>query len=48
MTVNGNGSTPGMHDILEVAKKAKMDEKKAQRIADEIREIIHKDLKEYL
>ena len=47
-TVNGNGSTPGMHDILEVAKNAKMDEKKAQRIADEIREIIHEDLKEYL
>ena len=34
--------------IMEVAKKAKMDEKKAQRIADEIREIVYRDLKEYL
>ncbi len=47
-TVNGNGSTPGMHDIMEVAKKAKMDEKKAQRIAGEIQEIVYIDLKEYL
>jgi hypothetical protein len=47
-TVNGNGSNPGMHDIMEVAKKAKMDEKKAHRIADEIREIVYEDLKEYL
>lgn len=46
-TVNGNGSTPGMYDILKVAKNAKMDEKKAQRIADEIREIVYEDLKEY-
>lgn len=47
-TVNGNGSNPGMHDILEVAKNTKIDEKKAQRIAGEIREIIAEDLKEYL
>ena len=47
-TVNGNGSIPGMHDILEVAKNVKMDEKKAQKIADNIREIIYEDLKEYL
>ena len=47
-TVNGNGSTPGMHDILEVAKNVKMDEKKALRIAEEIREVVAEDLKEYL
>ncbi len=47
-TINGNGSTPGMYDIMEVAKKVKMDEKKAQRIADEIREIVVEDLKEYI
>ena len=47
-TVNGNGSTPGMYDIMEVAKKVKMDEKKAQRIADEIREIVCEDLSTYL
>jgi len=47
-TVNGNGSNPGMYDILEVAKNTKIDEKKAKRIAGEIREIIAEDLKEYL
>lgn len=47
-TVNGNGSNPGMPDILEVAKQGKMDEKKAIRIANEIQEIIYMDLKMYL
>lgn len=47
-TVNGNGSNPGMHEILKVAKNAKLDEKKAQKIADEIRENINEDLKVYL
>lgn len=47
-TVNGNGSTPGMHEILEVAKNAKLDVKKAGRIAEEIREKVNEDLKEYL
>ncbi|MEG2146312.1 MAG: type II toxin-antitoxin system HipA family toxin [Lachnospiraceae bacterium] len=47
-TINGNGSDPGMDDIMEVAKKTMMDEKKALKIADEIREIIAEDLKEYL
>lgn len=47
-TVNGNRGAPRMHDIMEVSKKAKIDEKKAQRIAGEIREIAHEDLKEYL
>ncbi len=47
-TINGNGSNPGIDDIMEVARKTKMDVKKAQKIADEIREIIAEDLKEYL
>lgn len=47
-TINGNGSNPGIADIMEVAKKMKMDEKKSLRIAGEIREIIAVDLKEYL
>ena len=37
-TVNGNRGAPRMHDIMEVSKKAKMNEKKAQRIASEIRD----------
>ena len=47
-TVNGNGSNPGMNDILQVAKQVKMDEKKAQKIACEIRDIVYEDLKKYL
>lgn len=47
-TVNGNGSNPGMSDILEVAKNAKMNEKKAKAIAEEIREIIDEDLARFL
>ncbi|MDD3662454.1 MAG: type II toxin-antitoxin system HipA family toxin [Candidatus Pacebacteria bacterium] len=47
-TINGNGSNPGIADIMEVAKKTKMDEKKALRIAEEIREVVAEDLKEYL
>jgi hypothetical protein len=33
---------------MEVAKKTKMDEKKALRIAEEIREVVAEDLKKYL
>lgn len=47
-TINGNGSNPGIDDIMEVAKNIKMDEKKALRIANEIREIVYEDLEEYL
>lgn len=47
-TVNGNGSNPGMSDILEVAKNAKMNEKKAREIAEEIREIVYEDLERFL
>ena len=46
--VNGNGSNPGMKDMLEVAKNAKLDVKKAKLIAEEIREIVSSDLTEYL
>lgn len=47
-TVNGNGKTPGMDDILEVARNAKLDLTKARQIAKEIREIVSTDLKKYL
>ena len=46
-TINGNGSNPGIYDIMEVAKKMKMDEKKALRINEEIREVVAANLKEY-
>lgn len=46
--VNGNGSNPTLEDILEVAKNAKLDIKKAKATAEEIREIVYSDLKEYL
>jgi serine/threonine-protein kinase HipA len=38
--INGNGSNPGMTDILEVAKNIGMKERKAKTIADEIKMII--------
>lgn len=47
-TVNGNGSNPGMEDLLAVAGQMKLDEKKARRIAENIREIVYVDLKKYL
>ena len=43
-TVNGNGVNPDLKDILKVAKKIGLDEKKAKNIATEIGEIIKKDL----
>ena len=43
-TVNGNGVNPDLKDILKVAKKIGLDEKKAKNIAIEIEEIIKKDL----
>lgn len=47
-TVNGNGVNPDMRDILEVARKANMDEKKAGAIAKEIRDTVYENLREYL
>lgn len=47
-TVNGNGTNPGIKDILEVAKKANMDEKKASLIVNEIKETVVENLGEYL
>lgn len=47
-TVNGNGMNPGIKDILEVAKKANMNEQKARLIADEIKETVAGNLGKYL
>lgn len=38
-TINGNGSNPGMNDILAVAKNIGISTAKAKRIAEEIREV---------
>ena len=47
-TINGNGKNPGLEDILAVAKKAGIHQTKARAIAEEIREIVYTNLKEYL
>lgn len=47
-TVNGNGHNPKIEDLLDVAKKVKLDSACAVNIAREIEEIVHEDLKEYL
>ncbi len=47
-TVNGNGRNPDTEDLLAVARQVKLDEKKARRIAGEVREIVDVDLKKYL
>lgn len=47
-TINGNGINPSLDDILEVARKAKIQPAKAKNIAEEIREIVQSELREYL
>ncbi|MCD8083959.1 MAG: type II toxin-antitoxin system HipA family toxin [Clostridiales bacterium] len=47
-TVNGNGTNPGMKEILAVAGKIKFDLRKAKEIAEEIQEIVSVELKDYL
>lgn len=46
--VNGNGSNPGMCDLLAVARKVNIDQNKAKKIAEEIQEKVEHDLKYYL
>lgn len=47
-TVDGNGSNPGMNELLSVARNIKLDLNKAARIAGEIKEIVLEDLNQYL
>ena len=47
-TINGNGVNPGIDDLLEVAKKAGLDIKAARTAAEDIRECVKENLKEYL
>ena len=46
-TVNGNGRNPGMSDLLAVARKIEFDSRKAKKIAEEIRDIVHTELGQY-
>ena len=47
-TVHGNGTDPGMEDILAVADSISMERRKAKRIAEEVRECVEIRLSEYL
>lgn len=47
-TVHGNGRNPGMTDLLEVAKTAGINGKKARAIAEDIRECVQARLGKYL
>lgn len=47
-TVFGNGTNPGIPEILQVAKSIGMDEKKARMIAKNIQECVKERLKEFL
>ena len=46
-TVSGNGSNPGMREILSVASSIGMDGKSARRIAEEIRECVYERLESH-
>lgn len=43
-TVNGNGSNPGEKDLLEVAKNAGINQKRAKDIIDEVFAVVHENL----
>lgn len=47
-TVNGNGSDPGMEDLLRVAENSKLDQRKARGIAADIQEIVMEELGRFL
>lgn len=47
-TVDGNGSNPGKKELLAVAQAAKLDMDKAKRTADEIKEIVNTELRQWL
>lgn len=47
-TVHGNGTNPGMADILAVAKSIGINQAKARQIATQIQECVHEQLAEYL
>lgn len=45
--VHGNGSDPGMTDLLAVASEAGISQRKAKEIAEEIQETVERDLHKY-
>jgi len=46
--IHGNGSDPGMNDILAVAKGIGITSSRAKKIAEEVHECVNKNLKAYL
>ncbi len=46
--VDGNGSNPGMKEILQVAANIQIEDKKAKSIAENIKEIVENELQEYI
>lgn len=47
-TINGNGRYPNMEDLLAVGERIKFDKEKARQIAENIKEIVLEDLREYI
>ena len=47
-TVHGNGKDPGMEEILAVAETAGIDQRKAKNIAEQVRECVRGQLRQYL
>lgn len=47
-TIHGNGRSPGMADILEVANSIGINQRKAKTIAEQVYECVRKRLKSYL
>lgn len=46
--IDGNGSNPGMKEILQVADNIQIEDKKAKSIAENIKEIVENELQEYI
>ena len=47
-TIDGEGRDPGINELLSVGKRANLKESEARNIAEEIQEIVQKDLSKYL
>lgn len=47
-SVNGNGSCPGMEDLLAVSDRAGLNRTRAKETAEEIQQTVHKDLGKYI
>ena len=45
---HGNGANPSMPELLLVAKEIGIDKGKAEKIAENIHECVHEQLREYI